>query len=170
VKNGVLNFPQEDGLVLFRARQGAVPLILLLMVLLLPATGEAAAPNLVGTWQGSAPAINVGCSNEKVTITILQQCGNLCRGTVAVSGRNMEVVGKITDGAALYLHGMTVAAAEFLLLWGDYQAGSPPKINVTSLYYSDISWDYDAFQAIYGGGPVKKGDITPIDLLLLMEQ
>lgn len=55
---------------LSKTRQGVVPLLTLLMVWLLPVTGEGASPSLLGTWQGSAPAINVGCFKEKITLTI----------------------------------------------------------------------------------------------------
>lgn len=54
-----------------------------------------AAPNLVGTWKGSAPyvgynGINVGFNPQTVTLIIKQQVGNLLYGTCAGS----HVVGR----------------------------------------------------------------------------
>ncbi len=138
------------------------------MFLLTTAPSAAAAPNLVGTWQGSSPGIfSTYCINEAVTINIVQQCGNLFRGSATVAGSTKNVVGSIKDGMTINIHG-TTSGGETFMIFGDYQAGAPPKINVIYLYpYIGLQKEYDDFQLSYEGAPIIKGGSAALQLLLL---
>jgi hypothetical protein len=139
-----------------------------LLLFLLTAAPAAAAPNLVGAWQGSSPGIfSTYCINEAVTLNIVQQCGNLFRGSATVAGSTKNVVGSIKDGTSINIHGNT-AGGEIFMIFGDYQAGAPPKINVTYLYPdTSLGKAYDDFQLSYGGPPKIKGGSAALKVLLL---
>jgi hypothetical protein len=140
----------------------------LLMFLLPAAPCTAAAPNLVGNWQGSSPGIfSTYCINEAVTLNIVQHCGNLFRGSATVAGSTQNVVGSIKDGTSINIHG-TTAGGETFMIFGDYQAGAPPKINVIFFYPDSLlEREYDNFQLSYGGAPKIKGGSAALKLLLL---
>jgi hypothetical protein len=140
----------------------------LVMFLLPAAPCAAAAPNLVGNWQGSSPGIfSIYCINEAVTLNIVQQCGNLFRGSATVAGSTRNIVGSIKDGVTINIHG-TTSGGDTFIIFGDYQAGAPPKINVSFLYpYTGLQKEYDDFQLSYGGAPIITGGSAALQLLLL---
>jgi hypothetical protein len=154
--------------VIQKIRQRACWGLWLLMLLLPAAPCAAAAPNLVGIWQGSSPGIfSTYCINEPVTINIVQQCGNLFRGSATVAGSTKNVVGSIKDGTSINIHGTTAGGHTFMI-FGDYQAGVSPKINVIFFYPDSLRVrEYDDFQLSYGGGPIIKGGSAALELLLL---
>jgi hypothetical protein len=116
----------------------ALPLILVSWAL--------AAPNLVGTWGGTAPVITVnGCSNEAVSVTISKQCTNLFSGTVPLAGYSIPVVGRYyPDSGTVSLSGTlqnltTPPYYSFSIsISGIYVQGTTPSISVTSY----MAYDY----------------------------
>jgi hypothetical protein len=159
---------QEDDPVMLETRQRAWRMLWLL-IFLLPATPcEAASPSLVGAWQGSSPVIHsTYCSNRAVTINIVQQCGNLFRGNAVVAGSTTNFVGSLKGGTYIYMHGYT-AGGDMFMVFGEYQAGSPPHINVSYYYDSNLGQEeYDAFQLTYTGPVKPKGNSGLLQLLLL---
>jgi hypothetical protein len=143
-------------------------LLSLLVILSTTPICEAAAPSLVGTWQGSAP--RSGCFNEKITIIITRQCGNLFQGRANRSWSNLSFptvyfVGSIKNGTTINIHGYTSGAASQIMIMGDYQAGSPAKINVSYLSSGDVQTEYDTFSVPYAGR-VRKGNMSTFYLLL----
>jgi len=139
--------------------------LLLLLVLIPLAHGEAAAPNLVGVWKGTAPEAGPGyCLNENLTLTITKQCGNLIRGKATIwTSYTFDFLGSIKEGTMINIHGCP--GSSFFLM-GEYQAGSPAKIIVTYLYAGQTNTQYDTFPASYSG-KVKQGSMAAFDLLLL---
>jgi hypothetical protein len=157
---------QEDDLVIQKRRRRAWWGLWLLMFFFSTAPCEAAAPNLVGVWQGSSPGIYSSyCFNEPVRINIIQQCGNLFRGYTTFAGSSMGLVGSIKDGTAVYIHGITTGGNMFMV-FGNYQAGQSPKINVISFYSGSVlEEEHDDFQLSYGGA-IHRGSAALLLLLL----
>jgi hypothetical protein len=140
-----------------------------LLMLLLPAVPcAAAAPNLLGLWQGSSPGIfSTYCITRAVKLNIVHQCGNLFRGDVTISGTAIKVVGSVKEGMIINVHGMTSLGSSVIIL-GNYQAGSQPQINVIFFYPDTSSWEgFDDFRLSYAGPPIIKGGSGAAGLLLL---
>lgn len=138
---------------------------LLVLLVLIPVANGEAAPNLVGIWKGTAPGAGPGyCLNDNITLTITKQCGNLFRGKGTIwTNYTFDFLGSIKDGTFIKIHG---CQSSFMIM-GEYQAGSPAKINVTYLYTGSSSNEkYDTFPASYSG-KVKQGFAGAFDLLLL---
>ena len=88
-------------------------------------------------------------------------------GSATVAGSSRNIVGSIKDGVTINIHG-TTAGGETFIIFGDYQAVAPPKINVSYLYpYSGLQKEYDEFHLSYGGAPIIKGGCAALLLLLL---
>jgi hypothetical protein len=139
-----------------------------LLLLLLPATQcEAVGPGLVGVWQGTCPGIyGTHCVNRAVKINIVQQCGNLVRGYTISGGTIINLVGSTQNGTSISLHGAKGSGTVFII-FGDYQAGTPPQINVSYLYDSYVgNQEYDSFLLTYAGPVEGKGSPGLLQLLL----
>jgi hypothetical protein len=137
---------------------------LVLLVILFSASVCEAAPNLVGTWQGMAPAMSTACFTQKITISITRQCGNLFQGRATVAGTTINFVGSIKGGSSVNIHGQS--GVKNINIMGNYQAGSPAKINVTYINTSGPQTEYDTFPANYAGH-VQNSAVGAFDLLLL---
>lgn len=141
---------------------------LLLLLILTPVTVcDAAAPSLVGIWQGSAPEAGPGyCTNKDITLTITKQCGNLFRGKATIGTTyTSNIVGSIKNGTAIFIHGSQ--DIYLFIIIGEYQSGSPAKINVTYFYTGDSNnTEYDTFSATYAG-EIKKALMGIFHLLML---
>jgi hypothetical protein len=135
--------------------------ILSLVLPLILVSWASAAPNLLGTWHGTAPVITLtGCTTEAVNVTISTQCTNLFSGTVPVAGYTIPVVGKYSpEGGIISLSGTlqnftTLPYYSFSIsLAGIYVAGTPPSISVSSYMVLDytgniediLNKEYDIF-------------------------
>jgi hypothetical protein len=139
---------------------------LLFLMILLPGGVCQAAPSLVGTWQGSAPGIvGTSCFNKTVTLTIIQQCGNLFRGHVTIGQTTIDVVGRLQGGTSISVNGYTADRTRYFALSGNYVAGPPSGIIVAYLNDGDLENEqYDTFPASFIGG--ERGAITYLQLLL----
>jgi hypothetical protein len=132
--------------------------ILSLALPLVLATRTWAAPNLLGTWKGTAPKITLsGCSSDTFVVTITTQCTNLFSGTVAIGDTPVPVVGRFFPNEnVLTLQGEYMSPQyDFIVvsLNGVYVAGNPPSITVdtTSYMSTDINLynvEYDTFSLI----------------------
>jgi hypothetical protein len=118
----------------------------LALPLILVSGAMAAAPDLVGTWTGTAPVITLsGCSTEAISVSISKQCTNLISGTVPIGGYSIPVVGKYSpDIGAVSLSGTmqnftTPPYYSFsVTISGTYVPGTPPRISVSSY----MAYDY----------------------------
>jgi hypothetical protein len=78
-----------------------------------------------------------------------------------------KVVGSVKDGMSVNIHGVTSIGSS-VIIFGNYQAGSPPQINVIFFYPDASSWEgFDDFQLSYTGPPIIKGGFGAPGLLLL---
>jgi hypothetical protein len=139
---------------------------LLFLMIVLPGGVCQAAPSLVGTWQGTAPGIvGTSCFNKTVTLTVVQQCGNLFRGHATIGQTTIDVVGRLQGTTSISISGNTADHKRYFSISGNFVSGSPPGINVTYLSDGDLENEqYDTFPASFIEG--KTGIITHLQLLL----
>jgi hypothetical protein len=121
-------------------------------------TWAMAAPNLVGTWKGTAPVISTaGCSNESITLIISAQCTNLFSGTIQEGDRSVPVVGRLYNDNTLTIMGelinYTPTTLDIISLSGVYVASNPTSITVNTFSHTtenieDMNKEYDTFSLI----------------------
>jgi hypothetical protein len=138
--------------------------ILSLALPLIIVSGAMAAPDLVGTWTGTAPVITLsGCSTEAISVNISKQCTNLISGTVPIASYSIPVVGKYyPESGTVSLSGTlqnftTPPYYSFSVsISGIYMAGTSPSISVSSYMAYDyagtvtdlLNREYDNFSLI----------------------
>jgi hypothetical protein len=139
---------------------------LLFLMIVLPGGVCQAAPSLLGTWQGTAPGIvGTSCFNKTVTLTIVQQCGNLFRGHATIDQTTLDVVGRLQGSTSISVNGNTADRTRYFTISGNFVPGPPPGIIVNYLSDGDLENEqYDTFPASFISG--KTGTITYLQLLL----
>ncbi|MHC1726479.1 MAG: hypothetical protein AB9866_10795 [Syntrophobacteraceae bacterium] len=140
-------------------KSAAIGIVSIFLTFILAGSALAAAPDLEGTWNGTARKVtDSGCTTEAIRLT-LTQCGNLFRGTLTVTpassttSTSINVVGRWTTDNSLSFHGTqgTVVVRSTLLFGKFAPATSTHRRRIIASEFSftssssNANVEYDGF-------------------------
>ncbi len=148
-------------------KTAAFAIVSIFLAFILAGSALAAAPNLQGTWTGTARKVTDDrCTTETITLA-LTQCGNLFRGTLAVrpasssTSTSVKIVGRWTSDNSLSFHGSqgTVVVRSALLFGKFAPATSTHKRRIIASEFSftssssNANIEYDGFSLSQSNSP-----------------